>query len=589
MLGTLPTELLFAIVKNISSNADLFHLALVSKRIYGVAIEALCTTAVVTCDREHLTNAFLVPNFEKVTFAADGSKGRLDGLLLAKDLCFYAPVDKRFRNECYTCPSLPECITEEIGTFSTTPASVLSSLKPNTLRSFSWELGTCVNADILGSSGYIPTHQRGIEKLTLVTDVGCALAEGGLWGLPHLRNIRHLSWRRIRLKRMARTLQRVLEANSERLEYLELGIIPYECVGDNRHLILHVLRIILHSPGIQFSCLRDLSLSNVSFLLDMSLKRLVSAFQLTKLRSLKLHFCQGAFNVLNCMISGQPRAIMLKCLEISTIGLAPDESGTTWCKAFSLLQLFGELEALYLYIAQRIDPEILSSLYLLRQPTLKRLVLHDNSVPLHPRLKWFTQLRCLNWRNHLECLGIGISPLTLAKREHRKVFSDQLKFLHFRTICHNHADCPDPTRSRLLESFVLDEFAHRHRLRENHQKYTRNASYETLSSSFLQSLHSVAQYTVDFAEWAFGPDGYHHLSILAYGDFSYRNRHRPTQVLLCRKSRPTLLGPNGLVPEAERRSGLFCQVMTGDDFKLWGNIEGAYEMLSVCPSEQILS
>ena len=39
-----------------------------------------------------------------------------------------------------------------------------------------------------------------------------------------------------------------------------------------------------------------------------------------------------------------------------------------------------------------------------------------------------------------------------------------------------------------------------------------------------------------FTDWAFGPDGFLHLQVLASGDFSYGNRFADTQTLWCRNT-----------------------------------------------------
>jgi hypothetical protein len=38
------------------------------------------------------------------------------------------------------------------------------------IRGTSWHLGTCIPKDILGPGGYLPTRQRGIEDLSLISD-----------------------------------------------------------------------------------------------------------------------------------------------------------------------------------------------------------------------------------------------------------------------------------------------------------------------------------------------------------------------------------------------------------------------------------
>ncbi|KAI8933117.1 hypothetical protein NX059_009760 [Plenodomus lindquistii] len=46
---------------------------------------------------------------------------------------------------------------------------VLEGLRDDTLRSFTWKMGTCIPRKILGPSGYLARKQTQIKSLVLVT------------------------------------------------------------------------------------------------------------------------------------------------------------------------------------------------------------------------------------------------------------------------------------------------------------------------------------------------------------------------------------------------------------------------------------
>lgn len=81
----------------------------------------------------------------------------------------------------------------------------------------------------------------------------------------------------------------------------------------------------------------------------------------------------------------------------------------------------------------------------------------------------------------------------------------------------------------------------------------------------------------DFAHWAFGPDGFQSLRVLAFGDFSYSGRYRHGNVLLCKNL------------EQHRT----CQGITGQNFRhlskddvlQWNYVEKYSNLLDACPTD----
>ena len=91
---------------------------------------------------------------------------------------------------------------------------------------------------------------------------------------------------------------------------------------------------------------------------------------------------------------------------------------------------------------------------------------------------------------------------------------------------------------------------------------------------------------LNFVKWAFGPDGLPNLLIIAYGDFSLKERFGWTQILFCRYPRPGVC----ISSAQEDKSGVFgpalpFRIMHPEDEYLWDEIDGGREMLKACPQD----
>lgn len=99
-----------------------------------------------------------------------------------------------------------------------------------------------------------------------------------------------------------------------------------------------------------------------------------------------------------------------------------------------------------------------------------------------------------------------------------------------------------------------------------------------------------------FAQWAFGPEGYPKLQIIACGDFSYQGRYDRHNFLFCRKETcaslsstpPSHEEPTGAAPDGSRWT---FRIMTRKDEEelLDGSngLKDAREFLAACPSEPL--
>jgi len=83
--------------------------------------------------------------------------------------------------------------------------------------------------------------------------------------------------------------------------------------------------------------------------------------------------------------------------------------------------------------------------------------------------------------------------------------------------------------------------------------------------------------------WAFGPHGFPRLQVLAYGDFSYRNRYAQQNTLLRRRSE-SALNPTNCNTQAEKTS---FEVVKSDGWNRIDNIDAYLEVLEALPVDYL--
>jgi hypothetical protein len=84
-----------------------------------------------------------------------------------------------------------------------------------------------------------------------------------------------------------------------------------------------------------------------------------------------------------------------------------------------------------------------------------------------------------------------------------------------------------------------------------------------------------------FANWVFGPDGLLSLRVLAFGDFSYMDRLRDSNHLLCRHSW------SFQHPRTKEVVALAFRHVEKTDHVLWSLVELNKDFLGACPTEPI--
>ena len=88
-----------------------------------------------------------------------------------------------------------------------------------------------------------------------------------------------------------------------------------------------------------------------------------------------------------------------------------------------------------------------------------------------------------------------------------------------------------------------------------------------------------------FAQWAFGPEGFPVLEILAFGDFSYQGRFSRHTLLLCRDTSST--SPANL-DSIQQGTATTFRNMRKNDRALWDLLNRNADFLETCPTDSIV-
>ncbi|CAG9986245.1 unnamed protein product [Clonostachys byssicola] len=211
-------------------------------------------------------------------------------------------------------------------------ASVLGHVKRDSLSSFSWDLGTCIPAEILGQNGILPQKHPKLQSLSVSSDFLCN--RGGKISVSAFRSLQRLRWRAPNRSQVD-ALSEAIENNASHLKELEIDFArwltlkdtisyPYGGLGGGisrkvfgvgpQGLYTEVTQLAgIPSPpqGIIFKEIRSLSLTEVPLTAD-----LARAINFETLQSLKLRTCPDWFDFLNALVEDKVK-INLKAFELT--------------------------------------------------------------------------------------------------------------------------------------------------------------------------------------------------------------------------------------------------------------------------------
>ncbi|KAH8650229.1 hypothetical protein BGZ60DRAFT_569554 [Tricladium varicosporioides] len=518
---------------------------------------------------------------------------------------------------------------------------LFDQLREESLRSFSWEMGTCIPSQIMGELGCIQNKQSSVETISLITGGSCSIntASDNSIDLSLFYSLRDISWTGLRSLQEFGTLSCALKNNSKHLKKLRLDFVNWseedldEDEYDNagNFFAIQVLKLVAGPCEIMFPALATLSLSAVS--LENMGKGLAHAFNLSRLSSLTLRHCPGSEEFLNAVIdSGQ--TIQLSSLEVAC-GLYDDD--VALCAALStLIKSFQGLRDLFITLPAPVPTLGLRRSMAHHKSTLARFVCRERTIDHDENSLFFEEeidlldlsptpgdrveldpsesyhpFAALN----LECIGLGSTPQLL--KSVLLPFTEilTLKILHIRKSGIDMEGPPRTWRGTLLQNWdmdsdddgiadedlgagtdsdvimawngVLEDRSSNERTsnRRRHPRFT----YSTASANSFNicEMSRLPPKLRKFANWAFGPDGLPMLEVLAFGDFSHDGRFHNHNRFYCRHTRSIRTPGNVTLQQSEHERVLTFRPIRKND-KEWDLIDRNKKFLEACPTNSII-
>ncbi|KAH9204561.1 hypothetical protein DL95DRAFT_529207 [Leptodontidium sp. 2 PMI_412] len=508
---------------------------------------------------------------------------------------------------------------------------LFEQLREESLRKYSWEMGTCVPLEILGERGYITNKQTSIESISLITGGACPINTDGEnpINLSAFRSLRHISWTGLQSSKEFDALSRALKNNSEGLRELRLDFVnwseedSFDSDASQNFIASQVLKLSADQCGIMFPALEALSLSDIS--LENAQKGIAYAFNFHELSSLTLHHCSGSEEFLTEVI-GSGQTIRLSSLEVVW---GPSDHDIDMCATLSsFLGAFQGLKDLFVSLPGPVDTLELWRSIIHHKSTLTRFVCHQRSVDLHDDSPHFEEeidlldlsllpedraeldrsesghpFAALN----LESIGLGCVPQHLSILA-PFITSPTLKILHIRksgvdmeghkrrsrgtSFWDLDSDEDSSTDEELGINLDLDMTGSNGSSNESTSNSGKppnsthsTASLDSFDTAEIQCLPTELR---EFTNWAFGPHGLPTLEVLAFGDFSYDGRFDVRNKLFCRHTRSTRYPGDGTSQQIHDKLVLTFRPVRENDWKLWDLIDRNTEFLKACPTDSIL-
>ncbi|CAI4212662.1 unnamed protein product [Parascedosporium putredinis] len=457
--------------------------------------------------------------------------------------------------------------------------SLISCFSDGHLRSFTWNLGLCVPARLLGCDGYLTQHQSGIESIRLITDASCPLGDGSLT-LDQFKRLKVLSWIGLRAEDEFESLERVLANRAHHLVELELDFLNWkelevlweDGLGFDAHPFeTLLLEIPCNSARCSFPVLQRLSLSNLDLRSDTQM--MASALNSPHLRSLTLRQCPGWSRFVQYLL-GDTGQLHFQSLEVQNTLLGDDAVDFNYNEVIqTILESLVGVEDIYLSLWNPRSPRTLWDTLQRHTETLKRFIfqartsnIYDESETfvaeidaknmgiVSPALlgtvfpfgetcedegddEWFNETypNPLNKLN-LECIGLACGPHRL--QEVLKPFAEKtcLRILHARQ---SGADI----KRRVSWVFDTKKADAAYFAGQPPGKHVLPGADPFCWASLpgrnnAVTVRVLTRDFLNFATWVFGPNGISSLEILAYGDFSCHGRYLANSFMLRRK-KPT--------------------------------------------------
>ncbi|KAF2496426.1 hypothetical protein BU16DRAFT_377596 [Lophium mytilinum] len=441
---------------------------------------------------------------------------------------------------------------------------LLTLIKDDSLRSFSWDMGTRMPKSILS---HISTKQASITSFSMTAAVHQwpDQGEASPYEAFRLAQLRKISWIADGNSHLF-ALRRLLSSSSGHLQEIVIDgknfdpLQPFSTVSHNDDLAYKIPQETQGEREVLFPSLKKLSLSRV-YLGNVRVPALpwlpprwvapvasldegdradtVLAFNYFQLRSLKLEKCLRVDHLLS-VLSGSSMSMELTSFELivdSRVIPRHDHYRLGTCvEAF--LESFEGLKNLYLDYSRL--PNFFQAISR-HKATLEKLV-YQQREQYDNQFLWKKELSMLD----LKCLGVGLKP------------SDLLPCLIQLVL-----------GPKISEHTIYRPSVQLLHIRDGVQLTCKFKGPKRLEAEFPRALPEI----YNFARWAFGPAGLPNLEILAYGDFAHQGRQ--PNILLCKSQ----LESDGETPYRQ---------LTKKDVRLWEVVRENSDFLETCPETSLM-
>ncbi|KAG6990275.1 hypothetical protein FocnCong_v020558 [Fusarium oxysporum f. sp. conglutinans] len=480
---------------------------------------------------------------------------------------------------------------------------VVNGLSHRQLRSFSWDLGTCIPETILGPSGIITLRQDSVENISLTTDRRCFIDDdstitwcphsynqGSTIHLDNFKNLKSFRWRGPRCEDID-TLSSAIKNNRTNLIKLELDFVgwddqhgdwfPFTEQSNECRLLTQILGTPPHPPSPIFLKLQELSISFAPIG-----PAFASALDIRSLVSLKLHYCSGWTKFVE-KVTESSITLKLKTFEICDYEFndrSEEQKAIT-----DLLGSFSGLEKLHIFLGHSwltswIPTRDFWASVLRHRATLKSCILdplwgdrteqirsafgeQQGSVRqqgatspqrqnfiLQQLLHYYEMKPRANVLNLLdvECLGLINEPTCLRRTLLPFAEKDCLRIIHIRT--------GDDMGSSWEWNWVWKDFVESE---GRTKRWSGSYSGADLRALWPHVAVKCARYRLQdkfcaFVEWAFGAGGIASLRAIVVGDFSINCKDERTRFSICRNE-------DGIFTFLDGRDGRWDQAL--DDYQ----------------------
>ncbi|MCJ1358475.1 MAG: hypothetical protein MMC33_008475 [Icmadophila ericetorum] len=537
MLLDFPPEIIQAIVKQVESLKDLKSLCEVSRSFYHLTIPVLYETVTITAT-EGLHTSF------KSMLSSKRAKGHLK---MIKNFTLQAPFHRVFFDRClHFHDGDSELYDEEEFSFCfyNTGKEVMDFLTfvpENSLRSFSWDLGSCIPDHIFGHNGALSVRQKHIEHLSLIGDPSCIDYPGRetYMDLSEFKNLKSISWKLLLYAQNNIQLSACLKANAGHLQSLTIDLGDWDeamsaWMLDQRNqedlsdetdnfFAKRILGLSPHQDNVIFPSLATVSFSSISFVnFEQAMFRAVN---ITGLHTLKLWNCERVESLLSVIIAAN-EPLRLKVFElVQDSDRTSDYMGDPSSRILpTFLERFTGLEDLYLLLN---DDEYWTAWSDIargishHKDSLKRLALHErflNENEYSDQCHSVCDMDIALCAPEAEILEIEIQDYQRQRQESWYLEDSEDGDVDVDTL-NGHDRLAALSFGRRMISILLQDTP------------CPLSSKNDKAVSLPGSIHTDMQC---LAQWAFGPHGLPDLQILAFGDFSHKGRYKDHTALLCR-------------------------------------------------------